>query len=174
MISISSCLPLGISWCGCGLSAWLPAVEVFSEDLFNPKLLVPPSFNKESLWKHHLLWVIWWPIIFVLKEVVKVNFHPSSLSNKWYQALPFLLLNSTSSALFWRLQYAQQFIAGAVSSCLALNLCSATFCGEEIRDYGGEMMFLFCFILFSFATNTQCLISPCSSFVCEILASALS
>lgn len=86
----------------------------------------------------------------MLKEVVEVSFHPSSLSIQWYQTLPFLLLNPMSSAhIFSELLYAQLFLAGAVSSCLALNLCSATFRDEEIGDYGGEMMFLFCFILFS-------------------------
>lgn len=51
MIPISSYLPLGISWNGYGLSAWQPSAEVFSEHLSNPKLLAPPSFNKELLVK---------------------------------------------------------------------------------------------------------------------------
>lgn len=116
-----------------------------------PNFLHLHPLIRSFLWKHHLLWIIWWPVILMLKEVVEVSFHPSSLSIQWYQTLPFLLLNPMSSAHFFfpKLLYAQLFLAGAVSSCLALNLCSATFRDEEIRDYGGEMMFLFCFILFS-------------------------
>lgn len=63
-----------------------------------PNFLHLHPLIRSFLWKHHLLWIIWWPVILMLKEVVKVSFHPSSLSIQWYQTLPFLLLNPMSSA----------------------------------------------------------------------------